>query len=264
MPPPAESSFSPGVDRWTESLGRLRDVVRQELVAEQLAATVAPSPGAIPTPALRVLDVGCGQGTQALRLARAGHQVTGVDASSVLLDRFAADLAAEEVEVRIRVRLVCGPGEAAPDLVSGPFDLVLCHGVLMYLDDPTAMLTALSAVAGEDAALSLLVRNGLAMAMRDGLRGDWASALAAFDTTSYVNRLGLAARAHTPADLDRALEPFGWTRARWFGVRVLSDHRDDPAPAPAELPTLLAAEAEAARRDPYRSVAALLHLIYRR
>lgn len=38
---------------------------------------------------LRVLDVGMGQGTQALRLARAGHQVTGVerDATMIAADR---------------------------------------------------------------------------------------------------------------------------------------------------------------------------------
>lgn len=111
--------------------------------------------------------------------------------------------------------------------------------------------------------LSLLVRNGLALAMREGLRGDWAGARAASDFCRYVNRLGLTARAHTPADLDAALGPFGWRRERWFGVRVFSDHRDVAAPSGDELEQLLAAEQEAGARDPYRSVAALLHVSYR-
>ncbi len=51
-------------------LGRLRDVVRQELVAAQLREVL---PAGAP---LRVLDVGCGQGTQALALARAGRTST--------------------------------------------------------------------------------------------------------------------------------------------------------------------------------------------
>ena len=51
------------------------------------------------------MDCGCGQGTQALRLARRGYEVTGVDASAELLARFERDLAAEPAEVRARVRV---------------------------------------------------------------------------------------------------------------------------------------------------------------
>ncbi|MCA1693881.1 MAG: methyltransferase domain-containing protein [Actinobacteria bacterium] len=238
-------------------MGRLREVVRQELVAAELVEHTAGKK-------LEVLDVGCGQGTQALRLARAGHSVTGLDISKELLDRFRAELDGEPAEVRDRVRLVLGPGEAATELTDGPFDVLLCHGVLMYLDDITPMLTALSRLAAQRAMLSLLVRNGLALAMRNGLCGDWATAQAAFDTTDYTNRLGLPAHAHTPADLDAVLVPLGWNPERWYGVRVFTDHRDEPAPSPDRLRPILAAEQEAGRRDPYRAVAALLHVLYRR
>jgi len=214
-------------------------------------------------PPARVLDVGCGQGTQALYLARAGHEITGIDSSTELLATFEAALALEPAEVAARVRLIHGAGENAPELVRGAFDVVLCHGVLMYLADTTPMLSALSGVTAADGAISLLVRNGLAISMRDGLRGDWPAALAAFDSKDYVNRLGLQARAHTPSDVDAALAPLGWQRREWYGVRVFTDHLDEPAPEPAELAGLLAAEREAGRRDPYRSVAALLHLVYR-
>jgi S-adenosylmethionine-dependent methyltransferase len=250
-----------GARRWGEGLGGLRDVVRQELVAAQLAEALAERPSSRP---LRVLDAGCGQGTQALRLARAGHEVTGLDPSAELLDRFAAELSKEDPEVQGGVRVVQGLGEAAPEMVAGPFDLVLCHGVLMYLDDIVSMLAALSAVATEHGLLSVLVRNGLAPAMRDGLRGDYLGARRAFDSPRYTNRLGLPARAHTPAQVDAALAAFGWRRTRWSGVRVFTDHRHGPSPSGDELEQLLAAEHEAGRRDPYRSVAALLHLIYAR
>jgi SAM-dependent methyltransferase len=197
-------------------------------------------------------------------LAPAGHEVTGLDLSEELLGRFAADLAAEPAPVGARVRLVLGPAEAAPELIEGEFDLVLCHGVLMYLGDVRRVLGALTRVAADGAALSLLVRNGLAPAMRDGLRGDWDGAMAAFDSLEYTNRLGLPARAHTPAELDAALAPLGWRRESWSGVRVFTDHRSGDPPAGEALEGLLAAEREAGRRDPYRAVAALLHLVYRR
>ncbi|MEW2041273.1 methyltransferase domain-containing protein, partial [Streptomyces sp. NPDC005534] len=61
----------------------MRDVVRQELVARQLDEQIA---GRYPVgQRLRVLDVGMGQGTQALRLARAGHQVTGLEQDATML-----------------------------------------------------------------------------------------------------------------------------------------------------------------------------------
>ncbi len=254
--PVAVRSWS-GAPGWIGVLGRLRDVVRQEVLASQLASL----PQLARSPA-RVLDVGCGQGTQALRAARAGHEVTGIDLSRKLLARFEQALAAEPAGVSARVRLIHGAGERAPELVSGRFDLVMCHGVLMYLDDIRPMLDSLARVAAPDGAISLLVRNGLALAMRDGLRGRWPEAARAFASKDYVNRLGLAAHAHAPRDVDPALEPLGWQRGAWFGGRVFTDHRDEPAPQGEELAEVLAAEREAGGRDPYRSVAALLHLIY--
>jgi 2-polyprenyl-3-methyl-5-hydroxy-6-metoxy-1,4-benzoquinol methylase len=251
------SPFAAGTTRWIGVLGRLRDVVRQEVLRSQLAGL--PQLG---RPPARVLDVGCGQGTQALHMARAGHEVTGIDSSGELLGMFEDALAAEPAEVAARVKLINGAGENAPDLVRHAFDVVLCHGVLMYLADITPMLTALSLVTAPDGAISLLVRNGLATAMRDGLRGNWPAALAAFDTREYVNRMGLPARAHAPADVDEVLAPLGWRRQKLFGVRIFTDHLDEPVPDPAELADLLAAEREAGCRDPYRQVAALLHLVY--
>lgn len=171
---------------------------------------------------------------------------------------------AEPAEVRDRVRLQLGAGVDVARVAPGPFQAVLCHGVLMYLDDLAPMLSAVSAVAGPGAVLSLLVRNGLAPAMRDGLRGRWAAATAAFDRAEYVNRLELPAHAHTPADLDAVLLPLGWQRHCWYGVRVFTDHRDGPAPPADEFAELLAAELHAGSRDPYRQVAALLHVVYTR
>ena len=51
-------------------LGNLRNVVRQELVARQLEGAVA---DLLPARPLTVLDVGCGQGTQALRTGDERH-----------------------------------------------------------------------------------------------------------------------------------------------------------------------------------------------
>ena len=179
------SRFEAGVEAWVAGLGGPRDAVRQELVRGQLAEVMAGR--GVPQ---RVLDVGCGQWTQSLLLARAGHEVVGLDPSADLLARFRAVLAGEPAQVRGRVRLVEGAGQQAPALAGAGFDVVLCHGVLMYLDDVAAMLTALTAAAAADGLVSLLVRNGMAPAMRPGLRGDCPAAIRAFDDPRYVNSLG--------------------------------------------------------------------------
>lgn len=212
---------------------------------------------------LRVLDVGMGQGTQALRLARAGHKVTGVEQDPAMVAAARAALAAEPEGIRGRVRIVEGDGrETGVHFLPGSFDVVLCHGVLMYVEEPDALLAGLARMLAHGGLLSLLVRNADALAMRPGLAGDWAGAMAAFDSTVYRNRLGLQARADRLGAVSASLAGIAAPLHAWYGVRVFTDGASDEArpPEEAELAALLAAEERAGRTDPYRRVAALLHV----
>ena len=210
---------------------------------------------------LRVLDVGMGQGTQALRLARAGHQVTGVEQEPTMLATARQALSAQPPGVQERVRIVESDGrDTGVHFLPGSFDVVLCHGVLMYVEEPDPLLAGLARMLAPGGLLSLLVRNGDALAMRPGLYGDWAGALAAFDTTDYRNRLGLDVRADRLAALTATLAGIGAPLHTWYGVRVFTDTAADDAPLPTDLETLLTVEERAGRTDPYRRVAALLHL----
>ncbi|MFD5626212.1 class I SAM-dependent methyltransferase [Streptomyces sp. NPDC127072] len=210
---------------------------------------------------LRVLDVGMGQGTQALRLARAGHQVTGLEQDAKMLAVAREALCAEPEGIQCRVRLIEGDGrETGVHFLPGSFDVVLCHGVLMYVQEPDPLLAGLARMLAPGGLLSLLVRNADALAMRPGLSGDWAAAPAAFDTTVYRNRLGLDVRADRLSTLTATLAGIGAPLHAWYGVRVFTDTAPDGAPVPPDLEALLAVEERAGRTDPYRQVAALLHL----
>jgi len=210
---------------------------------------------------LRVLDVGMGQGTQALRLARLGHQVTGVEQDSTMIDVAREALAGEPEGIRARVRLVQGDGrDTGVHFLPGSFDVVLCHGVLMYVEEPDPLLAGLARMLAHGGLLSLLVRNGDALAMRPGLAGDWADTLGAFDGTAYRNRLGLDVRADRLGTLTATLAGIGAPLQAWYGVRVFTDTAADDAEVPDDIETLLACEERAGRTDPYRGVAALLHL----
>ena len=252
------AGFTAGEEQWRARLGTLRQVVRQEVVARQLAECLGD------LPPQRVLDIGCGQGTQALLLARRGHAVTGLDVSALLLEDFRAALAAEPAEVGERVRLVQGEAGALTGLFAcSSFDVVLCHGVLMYFPNPGPLLDAMTQVLVPGGTVSLLVRNGDALAMRPGLLGDWDQAGAAFGGVAYQNRIGVDARADRRQDLTEALAQRQLAVTRWYGVRVFTDAAaaDAPLPTAATLEALLRCEERAGRTDPYRHVAALLHLV---
>ena len=186
--------FEAGVSVWHRNLGSVRDVVRQQLVARQLREHL-PGPG---EPGLQVLDAGCGQGTQALELARLGHSVLGVDTSERLLDLAREAAVRDPPDVRRRLAfehadLLCLSAQFADR-----FDLVCCHGVLMYLPSLGEAVKALIATVRPDGLLSILTRNRAGIAMRAGMSGDWSGALDAFDARTYTNRLGIEdARAPT-------------------------------------------------------------------
>lgn len=212
---------------------------------------------------LRVLDVGLGQGTQALRLARAGHEVTGLESDLRMVAAVRQALTAEPEGIQERVRVIEGDGrDTGAHFLPGAFDVVLCHGVLMYVPEPDPMLAGLARVLAPGGLLSLVVRNADALAMRPGLGGDWETALAAFDSPAYTNRLGLDVRADRLETLTATLAGIGAPLHAWYGVRVFTDRAPDAAAPPSgtELHRLLAAEDRAGRTDPYRAVAALLHL----
>lgn len=249
------SSFASAESTWADRLGNLRNVIRQELVARQLGPFVRDG--------ATVLDVGCGQGTQALRLAARGCRVTGVDPSRQLLATFdeAATAAGTDVE------LLEGSLDQLDELLgSRTFEVVCAHGLLMYLNDPRAAIASLARRLAPAATLSITFRNAHALAFRPAMRGDWSGALAAFEGFSYVGELGVEARADHLPEIEAALALAGVEIAEWFGIRVFNDHiaSDATVPERADLELLLKAEDQAGRRDPYRWLASQLHVVGRR
>jgi S-adenosylmethionine-dependent methyltransferase len=166
--------------------------------------------------------------------------------------------------VRRRVRLVEGAGERAHKILDGEqFDAVLCHGVLPYLEDPYPLIRALATVARPGAVVSVLAKNASALAVRPALEGRYKDALAAFDADRDLGRLGAVTRGDMVAGLCRLFERDGVEPLQWYGVRVFTDHLGDRLPD-ANLPDIVRLEWEAGRRDPYRHLARLIHLIGRR
>src|ERR1700724_3438454 len=88
---------------------------------------------------LCALDVGCGTGATAIRLARLGMHVTLLDSSPAMLD--IAKGTAREAGVTGKVVLQHGDAtELAKLFHTRSFDVILCHNILEYCDDPGAVL----------------------------------------------------------------------------------------------------------------------------
>jgi SAM-dependent methyltransferase len=98
----------------------------------------------------RVLDVGCGNGSQlAIPLADAGYQVTGVDPHQPSIERGRSQGS--------NVRFVCG---AVSDVIPNHFDCVIISEVLEHLSTPEHLLAAALACIGTTGLLIVTVPNG--------------------------------------------------------------------------------------------------------
>ncbi|MGW7516827.1 class I SAM-dependent methyltransferase [Streptomyces sp. NPDC054796] len=236
-------------------------MIRQELVARQLDEQIAArfEVGR----RLRVLDVGLGRGEQSLRLARAGHKVTGLESDPALLALVREALEAEPEGIRQRVRVVPGDSQdTGATFLPGTFDVVLCHGELMEARDPGNTLAGLARVLDTGGLLSLLIRNDDALAMHPGRAGDWDAVVAALDFAERAEVAGSGSgQAFRREALTATLAGIGTPLHEWYGVQVFAtDEREGGGALSEEDERIVTAELRAGRTDPYRSVAAMLHL----
>lgn len=113
---------------------------------------------AAPLTAGRALDLGCGEGGDALWLAEHGWQVLGVDISDTALNRAATEAVARGLAERVQF-VQMNLSEAFPE---GTFDLVSAHFLqsLVYLDRKRILAAAAAAVAS--GGLLIIVDHGAA------------------------------------------------------------------------------------------------------
>lgn len=124
---PADANvFDSHLDAWDAYLATPWARARYDVVGHVLDETLA---GLAPAP-LRVVDLGGGDGLDSVRLATAGHEVTVVDQAPRMLARARASAEREGCANRLRT--------VESDLLSWrpdqPYDVVLCHFVLHYLE----------------------------------------------------------------------------------------------------------------------------------
>jgi S-adenosylmethionine-dependent methyltransferase len=188
-------------------------------------------------------------------LAERGYRVTLLEPSTGMLEIARRRIDGSAVEVRIEQSGIDDIRARTP----GPFDAVCCHAVLLYLDDPDTHLRVLREVTRDAGVLSLLEKNRLALAVRPGLRRDYAEAVRLLDDPVATGNLGIPNRSRSSEEWTELLGAAGWRVDSSVGIRLFSDLAPDDL-TPDRFDDLLALEREAGPREPYRSVSRLLHL----
>jgi SAM-dependent methyltransferase len=224
----------------------------------------------LPPPPAPVLDVGGGAGHQSFPLAQAGYEVTLLDSSPAMLGRARERCQRLPGEARRRVTLLEADGENADEAVSGRrFAAVLCHGVLGYLEEPEPMVDQLCRCAAVGGVVSIMTGNAKASAVRPALERRWDDALASFDARTEIGVLGVPGRADTVEELSELLRRRGVEPVRWYGVWLFVDWLEfsgaelDPSDA-KQVAATATVELEASRRDPYRQLSRVFHLVGRK
>jgi SAM-dependent methyltransferase len=246
-------------DAYASVKGQVRTYVLHQHLLEHL-----------PAPPATVLDIGGGAGHQSFPLAQAGYEVTLLDPSPAMLDKAQQRLQALPGEAQRRVTLLRADGESADEAVKGRrFAAVLCHGVLGYLEEPEPLVNQLCRCAAAGGLVSIMTGNAKASAVQPALERRWDDALAAFDTRSGIGVLGVTARADTVEELTELIQSRGVEPLAWYGAWLFVDWLEfsgvelDPNDA-EQVAATAAVELEASRRDPYRHLSRVFHLLGRK
>lgn len=141
----------------------------------------------------KLLEVGCGIGTDLVRFARGGADVTGVDISSTAIALARQNFTQAGVQADLSVE----NGEALP-FPDEAFDVLYAHGVLQYTADPRRMVEACRRVLKPDGEAIFMVYN----------RISWLNALSKVMKVPLEHEDAPVLRKYSPGEYRALLSPF--------------------------------------------------------
>ena len=159
---PGQKAFSEHAEDWVDytrtPVGRLRLQIVLHHLLRHLDSY---------QPGIRVLDAGGGTGAYALALAQRGDRVCLLDFSQKMLQTARGIIEADAPSALVDIEFCClGVEEAADYFPAESFDLVLCHTLLEYIEDPIQALRSLATFLIPGGLISLLLTNPCSEALR--------------------------------------------------------------------------------------------------
>lgn len=203
---------------------------------------------------LTILDAGGGQGQIAYKLAALGHDVTMCDISQQMLDiaKHNAELAGLSLHY-----YHCSIQQLA-QCVDHPFDIVICHAVLEWVNDPQHVLAALKAHLKPNGYLSLMFYNYHGLLFRTVTLGNFGYVQAGL--TKRKKKTLSPDYPRMPNDVYQWLNDLNFTITQKTGIRVFHDYLIDKQKQQTRFDELLEMEKQFCRQEPYIHLARYIHI----
>ena len=196
-------------------------------------------------------------GATAVRLARLGVHVTAVDCSAAMLE--IAQRAAHEAGVTEKIVVKHGDAAQLASLFPArSFDVILCHNILEYVEDPGAVLRdAARALRGSSAIVSVLVRSQAGEVLKAAIQaGDLDEAENSLTAEWGRESLyGGKVRLFSHDYLQRMLKAASLTLIAERGVRVVADYLPPAVSRDAEYQRIFELERKLGMRPEFAAVA---------
>ena len=249
---PGAERFRDGADKYAAYLQTREGRLRLDLAFANLLDFLPR-----PSQSLLVLDIGGGTGAIAIRLAQLGFCIRLLDTSLPMLDF--AKHAALEASVIGNISLVHGDaGELETLFPPESFDLILCHNILEYVDDPSVVLRGVARVLRSPAGMvSILVRNQAGEVLKAAIRDrDFDAAEQNLSSTwAHESLYGGRVRLFEAKNLRAMLTAPSLTVTAERGVRVISDYLPQRASEDDEYKQIFQIERKLGKRPDFAAVA---------
>lgn len=208
----------------------------------------------------RILDAGGGQGQFSLQMAKAGHKVVICDISAEMLKLAKDQVALAGVEDNVQL-IHCAIQDLPQELTPAEqqFDLVICHAVMEWMQEPRELLPYLLRFLKPAGYLSLTFYNVHSLIYKNLLRTNFKKIVS--------QNFGGAKGSLTPINPLDPLQVMGWINSLPLtvlvqsGIRVFHDYIFNEEHRGREPEQLIQMELTFSQQEPYRSLGRYMHVL---
>ena len=205
----------------------------------------------------KILDVGAGLGHLAIKLAEQGHTVTCVEPSSEMIQQ-----ARQNVSTALpyhQIRFIESSLQDLPQHLTEKFDLVVCHAVLEWLENPQQAIALLQDWLKPGACLSLMVYNLNGIVMRNLVRGNFRKV----KSGDFAGDSRGLTPAHplTPETVEAWLANTPLKVIQQSGIRVVYDYLPRAVASERSLEDIIEMEMQFSVQPPYNRLGRYSHWI---
>ena len=252
----ADRNFDELADRFEQRIyGKLKGKIRQEVIWRDLNETI---PTINKQNSLNILDLGAGLGQFSIALAELGHHVCYNDISQKMLQK--AQQAAADNNLVDKIKWHHGPYQDFIDNKQQRFDIILCHALLEWLDDPQQLINTIKPALKDSGFLSLCFYNPMALVYRNLMRGNF-----------HVLNNGFSPQANSQGftpnnachfdDVEKWLSNQELTIKNRSGIRVFSDYAREKRGGLNSEDSIIEMELKYSKEESFWRLGRYLHVI---